>query len=527
MSIVSFQFLVFAVCVVLLYFIVPRKWQWIVLLTANIVFYAFSGKRYLIYVLITAAVTYWAAVKLEACSMIGTSLISVADSAELKKEIKGNILSIRKTICGIAIVIGMGAWAVLKYSNFFIRNINRFLSLVGREPTLQKIDWVLPLGISFYSFHAVGYLVDVYRGKYPAEKNFLKYFTFITYFPHIIQGPFSRYDLLGESMLKEHRFSYERLCHGCARILWGVYKKLVVADKLGIAVNTIFADYKNYSGVHLIFAIFGYCVELYADFSGYMDIVCGISNILGIDLAENFKQPYFARSVDEFWRRWHITLGKWFKDYVFYPVSMGKVGQKLGKWARKKWGAKMGKLLPGYFALIFVWTATGLWHGASWTYIVWGYLNLLAIMLSMQLVDFNENIKNKLHIKSENWVWQVFAIVRTFILLCFFRFFAIANSLREACSMLKHMFLNLSLNVLGNPMSFFVNMSLVEIYAVLLGGCLILVVDIFNEIGKWQKIKENCPMIIRNLVFTFLVFTIMLIAGGDNDLAGGFMYANF
>ncbi len=527
MYIVSFQFLIFAVCVVLLYFIVPHKWQWIVLLIANVIFYAFSGVKYLIYILLTSAVTYWAAIKLEAYAKIGTSLVSIADSIDLKQQIKGNIISLKKTICAIGIVIGMGPWVIFKYSNFFIRNINAFRSLVGKEPEIQNVNWILPLGISFYSFHAVGYLVDVYRGKYPAEKNFFKYLTFISYFLHILQGPFSRFDLLGKSMLREHSFSYERLCHGCARALWGVYKKAVVADQLGIAVNAIFADYKNYSGVYLIFAVFGYCVELYADFSGYMDIVCGMSNILGIDLAENFKQPYFARSVEEFWRRWHITLGKWFKDYVFYPVSMGKIGQKMGKWARKKWGAKMGKLLPGYFALIFVWTTTGLWHGASWKYLVWGYLNLTAIVSSMQLSDIFENIKNKLHIKQGNRMWQFFCIVRTFIFVCFFRIFAIASSLREACSMLKHILLHSNPIGLGSPVKFFGDMHLVQIYAILLGGGVILAVDICNEMGKWEKIKGNCPMIIRNLAFTFLIFSVMLIAGENNDLVGGFMYANF
>lgn len=527
MSIVSFQFMLFSIVVVILYFMVPSKWQWMILLVANIMFYGFSGVRFLMYVFFTVVITYWAALKLETFSEIGTALISIANSTDLKKEIKRNILTIKKIICSIAIIVGMGIWIVLKYSNFFIGNINALLLMIGKSMMIPSVNWILPIGISFYTFHAVGYLVDVYRGKYPAEKNFFKYFTFITYFPHIIQGPFSRFDFAGRSMLEKHQFSYERLCQGCARILWGVYKKLVVADKLGIAVNAILTSYMDYSGMHILFAIFGYCIELYADFSGYMDIACGISNILGIVMAENFKQPYFARTVDEFWRRWHITLGKWFKDYVFYPVSMGIVGQKLGKWARKKWGAKMGKLVPGYFALIFVWTATGLWHGASWTYLVWGYLNLLVIMSTMQLADFYDSVKTKIHIESESWLWQLFCIVRTFILVCFFRFFSVASSLNIALSMLKHMFQNLHLQILKTPVVLFVNMNHIEICAVLFGVCLILIVDILNETGKWDKIKVKCPLIMRNLIFTFLIFAIMLIAGGDNDLARGFMYANF
>jgi len=249
--------------------------------------------------------------------------------------------------------------------------------------------------MSFYTFHSVGYLMDVYRSKYPAEHNFCKYFTFISYFPHLLQGPFSRFDGLGKSIFEMHSFSYDRLCEGCARIVWGFFKKVVIADQLGVVVSAITQHYTNYTGTHIFMSIIFYGIQLYADFSGYMDIMCGFSHILGIKLSENFEQPYFARTIDDFWRRWHITLGHWFRDYVFYPVSMGKVAQQIGRRARGKWGPKMGKLVPGYYALIFVWTATGLWHGASWTFLIWGWLNMLVIMSTMQLDDWYTKIKTK------------------------------------------------------------------------------------------------------------------------------------
>ena len=527
MSIVSFQFLVFALILVGIYFVVPKKWQWVVILIANTIFYAFSGVKYIVYILATAFATYWAAIRIENITLLGTKLVSAADNPELKKEVKSSILSMKKLICGIAIVFGMGIWVVLKYSNFFIDNLNSIARALNLEWQKEPVSWILPLGISFYTFHAVGYLVDVYRSKYKAERNFGKYFAFMAFFPHIIQGPFSRYDSLGKSILEPHSFSYDRLCTGCSRILWGVFKKLIIADKLGIAVTSIFADYINYSGTHVVFAIFGYCIRLYADFSGYMDIVSGLSHILGIELEENFRQPYFARSVDEFWRRWHITLGKWFKDYVFYPVSMGSAGQKLGKSARKKWGPKMGKLVPGYFALIFVWTATGLWHGANWTYLVWGYLNLAVIISSMQLADTYEKIKSKLHIKAESWYWQLFCIIRTFALVCLFRFFSAAADMKTALSMLKHTLLELHPGVIKDPLNLFVDMTKLEIGVVIVGMVLMIIVDILNENEKWEIAKNKCPMLVRNLIYTIFVFVIMLVAGGDNDLVGGFMYANF
>lgn len=421
----------------------------------------------------------------------------------------------------------MGVWAVLKYGNFFIDNINMILDGLHLNWQWRKIPFILPLGMSFYTFHAAGYLIDIYRGKYKAEKNFCRFFTFISYFPHVIEGPFSRYDSLGTSIIQIHSFSWDRLCAGCARILWGVFKKTVVADKIGISVSAILSEYQSYSGTHILFAIFAYGIQIYADFSGYMDIVCGLSHILGIELAENFQQPYLARSIEEFWRRWHITLGKWFRDYVFYPVSMGKTAQKLGRWARKRWGPKMGKLLPGYLALLFVWTATGLWHGASWKYLVWGYLNLFAILSTMQMADRYIKIKERLHISDHNIAWQGFCVIRTFALVCFFRFFSITDGVYTAFFMLKRIFTNLHPGWLMAPQKLFVALGRAEKSAFLVGVIFIFTVDILCETGKWEAAKAKCPMPLRNLVYTVLIFAVLLIAGGDNDLVKGFMYANF
>lgn len=527
MNIVSWEFLLFSCAVVILYFIVPKKFQGVVLLLSNILFYSFAGILYLGYMLVISLATFLGALFLEKVAASGKTQISNADTAEEKKTIKEKIISKKKQITAVAIVLSMGIWVVLKYTNFFIENINIVLDFLKVNASVSQLSFILPLGISFYTFHAVGYLVDVYRNKYPAERNYAKYVTFISYFPHIVQGPFSRYDELGKSINEEHPFSYDRLCTGCARMLWGFFKKIVVADKIGIAATTIFADSEQYSGVYMMFAMFAYGIQLYADFSGYMDIMCGFSNILGIELAENFKRPYFAKSVDEFWRRWHITLGTWFRDYVFYPVSMGKTGQKMGKWARKKWGPKMGKLLPGYFALVFVWTATGLWHGANWTYLVWGYLNLFVIVLTMQLTDFYETVKSKLHIKSEHFLWKVFSIIRTFILVCFFRFFSAAPDIETALSMLKNTFGELHLDVLSKPMYLFVGVEYVDIYFCIIGACFIFFVDLCEEAKVWTKMKEKCPVLIQNTCLVVMLMLIMLSVGSASELMGGFMYASF
>ena len=527
MDIISIEFFIFLVILTFLYYLVPKRIQWITILLANLVFYAYVGIRYFIYILLISGITFWMALQLEKLVENGAKLAVSAETPEAKKSIKADILKKKKLFCGIAIVITMGVWAVLKYGNFFIDNIN--ILIKGFQPggMLKHFSWVIPLGMSFYTFDAVGYLVDIYRGKYKAERNYAKYLTFVSYFPHIVQGPFSRFDHLGKNIFEKHKFSYDRMCEGCARILWGGFKKVVVADQIGIAVNAIFEGYETYTGIYMMFAMCAYGIQLYADFSGYMDIMCGFSRILGIDLAENFKRPYFAKTVDEFWRRWHITLGTWFKDYVFYPVSMGKIGQKLGKRARKKWGAKMGKLVPGYFALIFVWTATGLWHGANWTYLVWGYLNLFVIVSTMQLTDFYERVKKKLHIKSDSLLWSVFCVIRTYLLVCFFRFFSAAPNIYSAMEMLKATVRNMHLEVIRAPITLFVNVGYVEIYYIIIGTFFIFLVDLFEEIGLWGKIKKHCPMLVRNAIYTLLIFLIAMSALNGTNISGGFMYANF
>ncbi len=526
MQIVSFDFLLLAAAVTALYFILPKRFQWIVVLCGSVVFYCSYGVKYIIFILFTSFISWLAALRLQSVSKLSGIAVPALEG-DVKKDARAELNKIKRFICGAAVVCAVGIWVILKYSNFFIENFNAVAGKINAAWEVPLQSWVLPLGISFYTFHIVGYVADVYRGKYSAERNFAKYLAFVMFFPHIVQGPFSRYDTLGKSLFEEHGFSYDRLCQGCARILWGVFKKLVIADKLSVAVSGILDNYGTYPGAFSLFAVFAYNIELYADFSGYMDIMCGLSHIWGVSLAENFRQPYFSKTIDEFWRRWHITLGAWFKDYIFFPISMSRFAQKLGRSARKKWGAKMGKLVPGYFALIFVWTVTGLWHGASWTYLVWGYLNMFAIMSTMQLSDFYEKVKAKCHINSDSFVWKAFCIVRTFILVSFFRFFSLQPTLTDALSTLKHVFTELHPGSFLYPSSFFVGMPGADRHAAIFGAVIMFIVDLLNETGKWEAFKEKCPVILRDVGYAAMVILMLLLTTATADITGGFIYANF
>lgn len=507
MSIISFNFLFFVLATIGLYFVIPKKMQWVILLIANFVFYISISAELVLFIIFTIISTFAGALCIE------------------HREIFRN----KVRLCALVLVCNFGIWIVLKYSNFILESFNDVFALFSIGFQFPYLNFILPIGISFYTFQAMGYLIDVYRGKYKAETNIFKFALFLSFFPHIIQGPFSRFDELGKSLFAQHSFSYDRLCEGLRRILWGYFKKLIIADKIGISVNEIFSNWGEYDSIHIIAVVVFYGIQIYADFSGYMDIMCGISHIMGIDLAENFNQPYFSKSIEEFWRRWHITLGRWFRDYLFFPVSMSRYAQKLGKKSRKKFGPRIGKLIPSYFALIFVWTVTGLWHGASWTYLIWGYFNLFVITLSMQLAPSYSKIKKMLRIK-DGWIWSLWQIVRTFMLVCLFRFFSRADNVDTALEMLKKIFtidLNDIAGYIASPSLLFPGMSVLDIIVFGLGTLTLFAVDIFREIGKWEKIKSNVPMVVRDFIYTALIFSIILFAGGNNDLVGGFLYARF
>ena len=521
MSVASFAFLLFVFAVIFLYYLFPLRHRWLVILAANIFFYCSHGIGYIIYMIISSLAAFYGALLLRDTTARYKEKIASSEK-EQKKQLREELKKKKKTICTYVTLLVLGIWIVLKYTNFLVTNIN------GLFPglSLPLASWLMPLGISFYTFDLLGYLIDVYREKYEAETEYLRLFTFVSFFPHIIQGPFSRYDELGKQLKEEHPFSYPRLTEGACRVLWGFFKKLVVADKLGIAIAAINASYQDYPAIYLVFSVIMYSFQLYADFSGYMDIMCGISHALGIELTENFKQPYLAKSVDEFWRRWHITLGEWFKDYVFYSLSMSGWAYKISGFSRKRWGNKAAKLIPGYIALIFVWTATGLWHGADWKHLLWAYLNMITIMYAMQFEDQNQKLKERLHIDPESLAWKTFCVLRTFLVISFFRIFTNVDTVMTGFSYIRHLFTG-KLFVPVSLADLFVSLKTSEMIIILLGIVMMIVVDLLNESKRWESAKQNCPMLIRSGVLAVLIIVIILFAGGDNDLVGGFMYEYF
>ncbi len=521
------QFVLFCIILLVLYFIIPGSYQWILLLIFSIYFYTRAGYIALIFLLVTAAAAYLCALWMEKendrAKAQSASLTERSEKAACREASKRKKRHVFILMC----ILTFGIWIVVKYSPMVIGTISPLLSAQTLDTAMTFADkMIIPLGISFYTFNCAGYVIDISRKKYPAEKNPLRFLLYVSFFPHIIQGPFSRFDRLGKTLFQPHSFDWDRMALGMRRILYGYCEKLLVADKLAPTVNAVLANPSATPGVYLFVAILGYGVQLYADFSGYMNIMCGLCQVMGIELEENFKQPYFAVSIQNYWKRWHITLGNWYSDYVFYPASMGKTAQKIGRKARGTIGPRMGKLLPSYFAMVFVWTLTGLWHGASWTFVVWGWLNFAIIVFSMQAAPVYDKMKQALHIKGESILWRIFQVIRTILLVSLLRIFYCSPSVGAALDYIRMMFTSNWGLLISAPKDVLITAcagSVVTMKYILAGTVAIFGVDLVKESGK----KFHVPMPVRMIVYALLFCALLIGAGNGNASAGGFMYAQF
>ncbi len=419
MSMTSFPFILFAALVVFGYYLVPKRGQWVVLLTASVGFYAAAGGWYLPFIGVTVLSTYAIARLMARHAAKGEDYIAAHRASMTKDERKAYKAKGKKQrfgmLCG-GLAFNFGILAVLKYTGFAVNTVSDLLGLFGVAP-LTVPDLILPLGISFYTFRTTGYLIDVYRGKCEAAPNLAKYALFASFFPAVIQGPICRYNDLAEQLTASHRAEWDNLSAGFLRVLWGFFKKLVVADTLMVAVKTIVASPDEFGGMYVLLLIILYSAVIYGDFTGGIDITIGLSRMLGIRMTENFNRPFSSKSTAEYWNRWHITMGAWFTDYVFYPLSICKPMQKLTKWSRAHLGKTVGMRLPVYLATLFTWFLTGLWHGASWNFIVWGLLNGVIILISRELEPLYARFRKAFPKLSASTAWGVFACVRTFFLM--------------------------------------------------------------------------------------------------------------
>ena len=383
MSFVSLKFAAFVIGVLLVYYLVPKKLQWLVLLCASYGFYFASGFQNGFYIVFTTVVTFFCAILISDEHKHQQEYLQENKehlTKEEKKEYKAKIKKRQRVILFLCLILNFGILAFLKYNTFFISHINLFrLTYYGETDFIDF--FLLPLGISFYTFQSVGYVVDVYYGKYEADRHLGKFALFVSFFPQIIQGPISRFGELSKELYGEKSFSWYALKSGFVRVVWGLFKKLIIADRVAAYVKLVADPANEYKGLYVLIAIFLYSMQIYTDFSGGIDVSIGVAEMLGIKLTENFERPFFSKNISEYWRRWHITLGTWFKDYIFYPLSINKKIINLGKWTRTHINDSFGKKLPIYLPMIAVWALTGVWHGSESRY----YLSLFYCFLKTEL----------------------------------------------------------------------------------------------------------------------------------------------
>ena len=349
---------------------------------------------------------------------------------------------------------------------------------------------------------------------------------FVSFFPQLLQGPIGRYERLGEQLYEGHAYDLKNIQFGLQRILWGMLKKMVLADRVNAAVTLIFNNYWNYGGWINVFGVILYSIQLYADFSGGIDITIGIAQMFGITMDENFRQPYFSRSIGEFWRRWHITLGTWMKDYIFYPFSLSRCMNKFGKWCKKTFGNNVGKLLPVSLANLLVFFIVGIWHGAAWKYIMYGMYNGVIIAASGMLAPVYARIHESLHINPKSWWYQVFCIIRTFILVNIGFYFDMAPDLHAANVMLSDTVTKAHLSQISMATVKAVGLTAQDLIIVAAGCIIIFVVSVLKE--KGIKIREAVAS--RNIVlrwFIYIVFIMFILIYGSTSTTSDFIYANF
>lgn len=523
MSFTTFEFFLFIAAAVIIYYVIPKKLQWIWLLIISYVYYASYDISTVWMLLLTTYVTYRGGILLD---RLNEQKPQDGISREEKKDFKKNIVRKKKKIVLAMVLIAFGMLGIMKYTNFMLGNIDAVLRLFGSGKQIGILNLTLPLGISFYTFQSISYVVDVYRGKHKAQGNFFKHALFVSFFPQLLQGPIGRYERLGSQLYEGHSYNLKELQFGVQRILWGFFKKMVLADRVNAAVLLIFHNYWNYGGWYNVLGVLLYSIQLYADFSGGIDIVIGIAQMFGITMDENFRQPYFSRSISEFWRRWHITLGTWMKDYIFYPFSLSKSMAKFGKWSKKKFGNNVGKLLPVGLADILVFFVVGVWHGAAWKYIMYGIYNGVIVAGSGMLAPVYAKIQEKLHINPKKWWYQGFCIIRTFILVNIGFYFDMANDLRAANAMLVQTVTKAHISQLSMAAVKAVGLTSQDLLIVIAGCIIIFVVSLLKE--KGINIRETIAS--YNIVIRWIIyigFIMFILIYGSTSTTSDFIYANF
>ena len=530
MAFTSLSFLIFALATVIAYYITPIRFRWVVLLTASYSFYLLSSPKTFVFVLLTTAVTFFGGRYISGCNDSHKTYIAEHGdlSRDQKKELKALNQKKKRRMVAVILIIDFGVLACLKYFRYYLQAAGIF----------DTGALLIPLGISFYTFQSAAYIFDIYRNKIDADTNIAKFALFTAFFPQIIQGPISRHDQLAHQLYEGNCFDYKNLTHGAQLVLWGFFKKLVIADRVAILCSEVFNNHADYTGGAVFVALLFYTIQIYADFSGGIDIARGVAQCMGIDMIDNFRRPYFANSLSDFWNRWHISLSFWCRDYIFYPVALSKFFGKLGKDLRKVFGDRVGKLFPAIIAQYCTFLTIGLWHGAEFKYIAFGLYNGTVIVLALLLDPYFKAAIEKLHINVSAWWWRGFQIIRTFFIVVCGRVFPKAASFSVAISMFCSVF-RPNQGVPFNETILSLGLDIND-FLILFACCAIwFIVSLIEErnCSKYsdgtnsstlRAILNEKPLIMRWALFLLLIAAVLVLGiYGPGYDAGAFIYRGF
>jgi alginate O-acetyltransferase complex protein AlgI len=389
----SLQFLVFFPVVTIIYFLLPHKWRWLHLLIASCIFYMYFIPVYILILIFTIIIDYMAGILIE--------------SASGKR---------RKLFLVMSIVANVGVLAVFKYYNFFIDNVNGFLHNAGWTIySIPFLNIILPIGLSFHTFQAMSYTIEVYRGRFPAERHFGIYALYVMFYPQLVAGPIERPQNVLPQFYQKMHFQYDNATAGLRLMMWGMLKKVVIADRLAKFTDPVFNHPHDYTSPTLLLAAIFFSFQIFCDFSGYSDIALGTARVMGFRLMKNFDKPYHAKDVSEFWRRWHISLSTWFRDYLY--ISLGGNRVSIPRW---------------YFNLFFVFLVSGFWHGANWTFIVWGALHGFYLIFAIISQKPRQKLNEWSGITRIPWLFTLTQVLITYSLVTFAWIFFRANNIKDA-----------------------------------------------------------------------------------------------
>ncbi len=483
----SIDFLLFFPIVSILYFIIPNRARNIFLLISSLYFYMSWRASYVVLILFTIFTTYISSILIE------------------KFE---NNNSFRKISLALGVLANLGVLFLFKYYNFFIENVQSVTGIM-----LPVLSFMLPVGISFYTFQSLGYVIDVYNKKTKAEKNIINYALFISFYPQLVAGPIERSTNLLSQINEKKSYSYENMRRGILLMGYGFFLKLVIADRLAIFVNSVYNNYTNVNGAFLFLATIVFAFQIYCDFASYSYIAIGAARVMGYKLMTNFKAPYFSKSISEFWQRWHISLSTWFQDYVFNPIV---------------WSSKNPQFAI-YTAVITVFLVSGIWHGANWTFVIWGLIHAIFRVFEIVTKNHKKKLYKKFNLNTKSKPFKFMQVIMTFLLVCFTYIFFRSENLTQAFSIIEKIFTNFNFNLIFTEEFFDYGLDIFDLYVAGVSLLVLFIADylIYNSVDVYKFIIEKNRVF--RWIFYWIVILVIVVFGvyGPNYDASPFIYFQF